>query len=193
MDLGWIGIDAPLAIEHERIGLDRVPQRAGDLEKLLRPLVAGIVVHHHVEAVVGGLVLVGRSHRIPGDAAARDVVERVEHPRAVERMVIGGRHGHGEADALRGLRHERDHRRHVVPRPLGAVAHHRMVIAAVILRGPAGIAEEQHVHHAAFGDAGDVLVEFGRAVIGIADPGPWHAPEIVRVEEREVRREMDRF
>ena len=47
-----------------------------DLHVLLRALVAHVVLDHLVVAVVGGFVLVGRGHRVPGDAAAGDVIER---------------------------------------------------------------------------------------------------------------------
>ena len=72
-------------------------------QKFLGANVAFVVVHHFVEAVVRRLVLVGRCDRIPGDAAARHVIERVEQPRAVERMVIGGRQRQGEAHARAAL------------------------------------------------------------------------------------------
>ena len=151
------------------------------------------MLHHLVEAVIRGLVLVGRRHGVPGDASTRDVVERVEDTRAVERMMVRGRKRQGEADAWRGFRHQRDHRRHVVARPLRAVAHNGFVVAAVILRRAAGVAEKQHIHDTALGDAGDVLVEFRRSVVGIADPRTRHAPEIVGVQKRQISRKMDRL
>ena len=191
MHLGGIGENALLAVRDQRVLLDAVPQLAGDLEKLLRALVALVVLHHVVEAVVRGFVLVGRRHRVPGDPPARHMVERIEEARDVERMVIGRRHGDGEAHARGGLGHQRDHRRHVVARPFGAVADAGLVVAAVVLGRAAGVAEEQHVHHAALRDARDVLVEFRRAVVVVADPGARHPPQIVGVQKRQVGREMD--
>ena len=60
--------------------------------------VALVVIHHFVEAVIRGLVLVGGRHRVPGDAAAGDVIERIEQPRAMKRVMIGRRQRQGEAD-----------------------------------------------------------------------------------------------
>ncbi len=119
------------------------------------------------------------------------MVQRIEEARDVKRMVIGRRHGDGEAHARSRLGHQRNHRRHVVARPFGAVAHGRFVVAAVVLGRAAGVAEEQHVHHAALRDAGDVFVEFRRAVIVVSDPRSRHPPQIVRVQERQVSREVD--
>ncbi len=53
-----------------------------------------------------------------------------------------------------GLRHQRDHRRHVVAWPFRAVTDHGLVAAAEILGRAAGVAEEQHVHDAALARCG---------------------------------------
>jgi hypothetical protein len=144
------------------------------------------MIHHHVEAPVGGLALVGRRDRIPSNAAARHVVQRVEDARDVERVVVGRRHRQREPDARGHPRQQRNHRRHVVPRPFGAKADDRAMITAKILGGAAVVAEKQHVHHAALGNAGDVLVEIRGAVVRIADPGARHSPQVVGVDERYI-------
>ena len=105
--------------------------------------------------------------------------------------MVGRRHGDAEADAARHARHARDHRHHVVARPLGAVAHGGVMIAAVILRRAAGIAEEQQVHDAARGGAGDVLVEFRARVVGVPFPRSRHLPQIVGVVVRQVGGKMN--
>jgi hypothetical protein len=149
------------------------------------------VVHHLLEAVVRGLVLVGGGHDIPGDAPARHVIERIEETRDVKGMVVGRRHRQRKADVGGRFRHQGNHRRHVMARPLGAVAHVRVMTAAEIFRRPAGVAEEQHVHDAALRDPGDLFVEVGRAVVVVADPGAGHAPEIIGVKERQIGGEVD--
>jgi hypothetical protein len=179
MHLVRIDENATLAVEHERIALDAVPEQARHLQVLLRAPVALVMIHQLVEAPIRRLALVGRRHRVPGDAAAGQVVERVEHPRDVERMMIGRRHRQREADAGRGARQQRDHRRHVVPRPFCAKSDDSAMIATIVLRGAAIVAEKQQVHHSARGDARDLLVEVGRAVIRIADPGARYPPEVV--------------
>jgi hypothetical protein len=78
-----------------------------------------------------------------------------------------------------------------VARPFGAILDDGLVAAAEILGRAAGVAEEKHVHHAALGDAGDVLVEFRRAVVGITDPRARHAPEIIGMKKGNVGGEMD--
>ena len=161
---------AVLAVADQRISFDAVPQLAGDFEKLLRAFIALVVVHHDVEAVVGSLVLVGRRYGVPGDPPARHMVERIEETRDVKRVVIRRRHGERKAHAGRRLGHQRNHRRHVMAGPLGAVADGGFVVAAVVLGGAAGVAEEQHIHHATLRDACDVLVEFRCAVVVVSDP-----------------------
>ena len=173
------------------VRLDAVPQHAADLQMLLRALVAHVVLDHFLVAVVRRLVLRARGHGVPGDAALGDVIESVEHARDVKRVMVGGRHGDAEADALGNARHAGDHRHHVVARPFGAVAHRGVMIAAVILRRAAGIAEEQHVHDAARRGARDVLVKFRARVIRIAFPGSGHLPQIIGVVVRQVGGEMD--
>ena len=46
MHLGRVGENAVLAVGDQGVRLDAVPQRAGDLEKLLRALIALVVLHH---------------------------------------------------------------------------------------------------------------------------------------------------
>src|SRR5262245_43345448 len=84
-----IGIDknAALAVEDERIALDAVPERACHLQVLLRAPVALVVIHQDIEAPIRRLALVGRRDRVPGDAAAGQVVERVEHRGTMERVM----------------------------------------------------------------------------------------------------------
>jgi hypothetical protein len=160
---------------------------------LLRALVAHVVLNHLLVAVVRRLVLRARGDGVPGDASFGDVVEPVEHARDMEGMVIGRRHRDAEADALRHPRHARDHRHHVVARPFGAPAHRRVVVAAIVLRRAARVPEEQHVHDSARGHAGDVFIEFGAAVIGIAFPRARHLPQVVGVIVREIGGEMDQL
>ena len=186
-----IGKHAALAIEHDRVGLDAVPQRPHDLEMLLRALIAGIVLDQLVVTPVRRLVLRARGDRIPGNAPAGDVIERVEQARDVEGMMIRGGHGDAETNSLCRPRHARNHRHHVVPWPLHPVAHGGVVIAPVFLGRAGGVAEEQQIEDAAGRDACDVLVEVGAAVIGVAGPGARHSPEIVGVKEREIGGEVD--
>ena len=193
MDLVRIAEPAGVAIENYGIALDAVPQRHGDMQVLLRLIVARVVLDHLLVAPVRRFVLGARGHRVPGNAALGDVVERVERARDVKGMVIGGRHGDAETDPVRHARHARDHRHHVVARPLGSIAHRGAMVAAVVLRGAAGIAEEQQVHDPARCDARDVLVEFRAAVIGIALPRAGHLPEIVGMIMREIGSEMNDF
>src|SRR5262249_46999495 len=69
--------------------------------------------------------------------------------------------------------------------------HHSAMIAAIVLRGAAIVAEEQQIHLAARGDARDLLVEVGRAVIRVADPGARYPPEVVGMQERQVGSQVD--
>src|SRR6185312_17194951 len=100
MHLGGIAEPAGLAVERDGVRLDAVPQRAADLQMLLRAFVAYVVLDHFLIAVVRRFVLRARGHRIPGDAALGDVIEAVEDPRDMEWVMVGGRHGDAEADAV---------------------------------------------------------------------------------------------
>src|SRR4051812_5585107 len=111
----------------------------------------------------------------------------------MEGMVIGGGHSDAEAYALSHARHAGDHRHHVVTWPLSAVAHRRVMIAAVVLRRAARVPEEQHIHDTARRHAGDVFVKFWTRVVGIALPGAGHLPEIVGVIMRQVDSEMNQL
>jgi hypothetical protein len=163
------------------------------MQVLLRLIVARIMLDHLLIAPVRRFVLGTRGHRVPGNAAFGDVVERVERTRDVKGMVIGGGHGNAETDPVRRARHARDHGHHVVARPLGSITHRGAMVAAVVLRGAAGIAEEQEVHDPPRCDARDILVEFRAAVIGIALPRAGHLPEIIRMIMREIGSEMHDF
>ena len=67
-----------LAVRNKCIFLNAIPQFAGNFEKLLRPQIANVVIHHDLEAVIRSLVLVSRRDGIPRDPSARHVVERIE-------------------------------------------------------------------------------------------------------------------
>ena len=76
----------------ERIFLYTVPQKSRDPKKLLRALVALIMIHHDVKTVICGFVLIRGSHSIPCNSTARDVIERIEETCNIKRVVISGRH-----------------------------------------------------------------------------------------------------
>src|SRR6185295_14915255 len=157
MHLVGIREDAFLAVRYQGIFLDAVPQFAGDFEKFLSTLIAFVMLHHFVEAIVRGFVFVGRSHSVPRNSTACHMVESIEETCDVKWMVVGCRHGDGEAYTWGSLGHQRNHRRHVMARPLGTVPDGRLMGAAVVLRRAAGVAEEQHIHYAALRDTRDVL------------------------------------
>ena len=52
-------------------------------------LVALVVFHHFVEAVIRGFVLVGRRHRVPRDPPARDVVQRIAQRGVMDMLFFG--------------------------------------------------------------------------------------------------------
>lgn len=59
VNLVWISVDAVLAIEHEGVRLDAVPQFERHIEEFLGADIAFVVIHHVVEAVIRRFVLVG--------------------------------------------------------------------------------------------------------------------------------------
>ncbi len=182
--------DPGLAVPDEGVRLDAVPQRLADPNELLHPVVAPIVLHEHVEAVVRRIRPPRGGDHVEGDTAARDVVERIEQPRHVEGMHVGRRIGQAEADVARDLRERPDIGAHVLARPSHAPLD-RVVARALPGGGNAGpVAEEDEVHEATLRDPGDVR-EDAHVGIGRVAPGARNAPAPFEMGPRYVVAEMD--
>ena len=97
MNLRRIGEHTLVAVEHERVLLDAVPKLERDLDELVSPHITLVLVHHLFEAVVRSFIFVSGRHHIPGNAATRYMIERIEETGDVKRVVVGRRHGYGEA------------------------------------------------------------------------------------------------
>lgn len=73
-------------IEDESVVLPAIPEPARDLEELVRALAALITGKLLVPVDVSRLRLLERSHRVPGGASLRQMVQRGEGPRDRERL-----------------------------------------------------------------------------------------------------------
>lgn len=185
-----IGHDAELAVPDKSVRLDAVPQRAAYVDELFHPVIARAVLHQLVEAVIGGVGIAARCDDVEGDAAARDVIERVEQARHVERVHERRRIGQAEADMLGDARHAGDHRAHVVARPANSPAHRLVADPGPGVRDAGAVAEEQHVDAAALGDARDLFVD-ADVRVGAAGPRARHAPAAVKMRVGNVKSEVD--
>jgi hypothetical protein len=68
----------PFSRSPTNVGLDRVPEGAGDFQEFLRSLVTLVMVHHDIEAIIGRFSFVGGSDGVPGDASPRHVIKGTE-------------------------------------------------------------------------------------------------------------------
>ena len=143
-----------------------------------------------VLAHVVGFAVVDRGHHVPGGAAVGHQIERGEAARDVERLVIGGRTGRGEAElggdhAHRGQHHDRVHL-HAADAVFDGVG----VVVAVAVRHRQAVVEERHVEFAGFENPGDLLVVVGRHRIVARfrmPPGTRKVGAVLRLQETHHR------
>ena len=98
LHLRGIGIAAVLLVDDDRAVVPGVPVAEHDFHEFVGAVVAQVVLQMGVLAHVERLAVVDRGDDVPGRAAVRHQVERLEAPRDVERLEIGGRGGRGEAE-----------------------------------------------------------------------------------------------
>lgn len=102
VDLVPLGPHAALRVGHDRVVLPAIPQLLGDLDELVRPLVAPRVRRLGVKAEVPGGVVACRRDDVPARAAAADMVQRREPPGEIVRVVVTGRGGGDQANPAGG-------------------------------------------------------------------------------------------
>ena len=98
LDLGRIGKPAALLVDEQRAVFPGIPVAEHDFHEFIGAVVAQIMLEMRVLAHVVGFAVVDRGDHVPGGAAAGHQVEGGEAARDVERFVIGGRAGRGEAE-----------------------------------------------------------------------------------------------
>ncbi len=89
MDLGGIGEDLSLLVDHHRIGLPGVPELLHDLYVLIGHLVTLVMRILPFEAKVLRAAIVAAGHEIPAGAAVADMIQRVGQPREHEGVIFG--------------------------------------------------------------------------------------------------------
>src|SRR5262249_50164077 len=129
-------------------------------------VVARVVVDDLVAAHILRLAVVERGDHVPGGAAVRHQVERGEHARHMERLVVGGRIGGAEAKPLGRHAHHGEHRDGVELHAADAVRDRVGVVAAVHVGHRQAVVEEAEVEFALLQHAADVPVEVGRPAVG---------------------------
>ena len=190
---GRVGEDRILPIHDHGIGVPAVPEFPAHLHVLVRLVVAqfgGLAFG----PVIGLLVPVDRGDDVPRGASAGQVVDGRPEARGVERMLVAGRKGGGDADAAgdRGDPGQQGDR--VVFRRLGGIAQGRGERAGIGIGNVVEVGEEHHVEQAAFTDPGDVLVELRARPVVVGEFGlrmPPHSETVVARSMDQELGEMD--
>ena len=100
MDLRAVGEHRLLAVEHDRIGLPRLPQLRHDVGELVGHIVALVVRPVLLMAVVLRRAVVAAGHAVPSDAALGRMVERVDQAGQQVGRILGDRERRHDADRL---------------------------------------------------------------------------------------------
>ena len=157
----WIGKTSGRLVDDERIVGPGVPVAVHDLHELVGAIVARIVRDGLLQPHVLRLDVVHRGDDVPGGAAARHQVERLEQPRDMERVVVGGRVGGTEAEVrgAHGHRHEAGDRIHLDA--ANAVRDGLRETSTVKLRHAEAVIEEGELEFPCLQHPADVCVVIG--------------------------------
>ena len=186
MNLVGIGEQAGRLVLDDGVVLPGVPMAEHDLHELVGAVVAQVVIDHLVAAHVLRLAVVERGDHVPGRAALRHQVERGEHARHVERLVVAGRIGGAEAEPLGRHAHDGEHGDGVELHAADAVLDGVRVVAAVHVRHRQPVVEKAEMKLALLQHAADVPVEIRRPAIGARlrmAPGAREVGAVLRLQE----------
>ena len=172
-----------------------------DFQELVGAVVARIVLQDGIAAHVVGLDVIERGHDVPGRAPVAHEVERREHARHVERLVVGRRVGHAEAEPLGRHAHGHHAGDRVHLHAANAVLDGLRVAPAVELGHSEPVVEEGELELAGLEHLADVAIEVGRHEIGAGvgmAPRGGKVGAVLRLQESDqrhlshVRRVLDR-
>ena len=186
MNLVRFGEQPGRLVLDDGVVLPGVPMAEHDLHELVGAVVAQIVSDRLVAAHVLRFAVVERGDDVPGGAAARHQIEGGEHARHMERLVIAGRIGGAEAEALRRHAHHGEHGDGVELHAANAVLDGVRVIAAVHVRHRQPVVEEAEMKLALLQHAADVPVKIRRPAIGARSrmaPGAGEIGAVLRLQE----------
>ncbi len=125
--------------------LPGVPMAEHDLHELVGAVVAQVMTEHLVAAHVLRFAVVERGDDIPGRAPLRHQIERREHARDMERLVVARRIGRAETEPLGRHAHHGEHGDGVELHAANAVGNGMAVIAAVHVRHRQAVIEKAEV------------------------------------------------
>jgi hypothetical protein len=156
LDLRRVDEGVGTLVHDDGIRRPGVPQLAHALDIFIGHVVAQVVLDLHVEAVVLGCGVAGRGHDVPGDAAAREVIERAQRTCQQPRRIEGRGERGGEANVL-GRRDQVRRQHHGIE----LRRHHRVLeievhLALVGVGHSRGVLEDEDVEAGALQRAGGV-------------------------------------
>lgn len=155
--------------------LPGVPQAGHHVHEFVGAVVPFVVTEVGVDPEVLRLAVVDGGDHVPRRAAARQVVERGERARHVERLVVGGRVGGAQPDLRRGLRQHPENHTEVQLDRAGAVMHGLAYRSAVDAGHGQAVVEEHQVEATLFELAADLRV-VGRVQVPVFGRGCRHEP-----------------
>ena len=133
-----------------------------------------------------GLAVVERGDDVPGRAPIRHQIERREHARDVERLVVAGRIGRAEAEPLGRHAHDGEHGDGVELHAADAVRDRVRVVAPVHVGHRQAVVEEAEMELAVLQHAADMPVVVRRPGIGArlrVAPGAREVRAVLRLQE----------
>ena len=146
VDLGWVRVDAALDVADHGVVLPAaLEQLVEHIDVLLGAPVTVVVDRQPAVAEVARGVLEIGGDDVPRHPPLREVIERGDAAREVERVLL--QHGvrEREPEVLGRVGHRRDQQRGIVEGDLQALLDGRVAIAAVTVVGADHVGEEQRV------------------------------------------------
>ena len=173
-------------VDDERVVGPGVPVAMHDFQELVGSVVARVVLDGLLQPHVLRLDVVHRGDDVPGGAAARHQIERLEQARNMEGMIVGRRVGGAEAEPRGAHRHRHEAGDRVHFDTADAVRHGLRKAPAVELRHAEAVVEEGQLELAGLEHPADMGVIVGRrkiaARVGVA-PGAREIRAVLCLQE----------
>jgi hypothetical protein len=186
MNLLRPGKEARRLVLHDRVVLPGVPMAKHDRHEFVGAVVALVVGDRLLAPHVLRFTVVERGDHVPGRAPLAHQVERGEHARHVERLVVAGRIGGAEPEPLRRHAHDREHGHRVELHATNAVLHGMRVVMAVHVRHRQPVVEEAEMKFSFLQHAADMPIVVGRPGIRARErmaPGAREVGAVLRLQE----------
>ena len=134
MNLVGLGEKPRRLVLDDGVVLPGVPMAEHDLHEFVGAVVAQVVAEHLVAAHILRFAVIERGDDVPGRAPLRHQIERREHARDMERLVVARRIGRAETEPLGRHAHHGEHGDGVELHAANAVRDGVAVIAAIHVR-----------------------------------------------------------